>query len=140
LNGVPQKRKAIAIATPFAGCQVCSIESQLTLTGGVNNKVWMIGWYVDKNNKMELLIKEEQDKVVLKQRSGGAIVTKQKALISISPNTPYIVRTVFDGNQFTVLVDSVPLFTLNPAATVPSGTIGYQVSNTSVSFGYIQVQ
>jgi len=140
LNGVPQKRKAIAIATPFAGCQICNVESQVTLTGGVNNKVWMLGWYVDKNNRIELLIKEEQDKVVLKQRSSGAIVTKQKASITISPNTPYIVRAAFDGNQFTVLVDGVSLFTLNPAASVPSGTIGYQVSNTSASFGYIQVQ
>ena len=110
------------------------------MTGGVNNKVWMLGWYVDKNNRMELLIKEEQDKVVLKQRSSGAIVTKQKVSVAISPNTPYIVRVAFDGNQFTVLVDGVSLFTLNPAASVPSGTIGYQVSNTSASFGYIQVQ
>jgi hypothetical protein len=140
LNGVPQRRKAIAIATPFAGCQVCNIESQVSLTGGINNKVWMLGWYVDKNNRMELLIKEEQDKIVLKQRSAGRIVTKQKASILVSPNTPYVVRVVFDGNQFTVLVDGNSLFTLNPVASVPNGTIGYQVSNTSASFGYIQVQ
>jgi hypothetical protein len=140
LNGTPQARKAIAVATPFAGCQICNVESQVTLAGGANNKVWMLGWYMDKDNRMELLIKEEQDKVVLKQRSSRAIVTKQKASISISPNTPYIVRVAFDGNQFTVLVDGLPLFSLTPVATVPSGTIVYQISNTTMSIGYIQVQ
>ncbi|MCI0415837.1 hypothetical protein L0222_23935 [bacterium] len=140
LNGVLASRKAIAIASPFAGCLVCAVESQVSLTGGIGNKVWILGWYMDKNNRMELLIKEEQDKIVLKQRTAGGIVTKQKGTVTILPNTTYIVRVVFDGTQFTVLIDGVSLFMLTPVSSVLSGTIGYQVMNTGASFGYIQVQ
>lgn len=140
LNGSPQGRKAIAVATPFAGCQICSFESQLSFTGGTGSKVWLLGWYVDKNNRMELLVKEDQDKIVLKQRVANRVVAKQKGSIPILPNTSYIVRIIFDGTQFTVLIDGTPLFSLTPVSTVPSGTIGFQVTNNTASFQYIQIQ
>ena len=107
--------------------------------GGIGNKLWMLGWYVDKQNTMELLFKEENDKIVLKQRSNGAIVTKNKGSITLNPNVSYQVRVAFDGTIFTVFVDNSPLFTLTPAAPVPSGTVGFQAKNTTGSFGYITV-
>jgi hypothetical protein len=140
LNGTPDRKKAVIIATPiFSGCQTCFEESAMMTAGGIGNKIWMLGWYIDKQNTMELLFKEENDKIVLKQRSNGKIVTKAKGLITLNPNVSYIVRVAFDGTIFTVIVDNTPLFTLTPAEPVPSGTIGFQAKGTTGSFGYITV-
>jgi hypothetical protein len=140
LNGTPDKKKAIIIATPiFAGCQTCFEESAIVTAGGIGNKIWMLGWYVDKKNTMELLFKEENDKIVLKQRANGVVVTKNKGTITLDPNVSYQVRVAFDGTIFTVYVDNSPLFTLTPKAAVPVGTIGFYVKATTGSFGYISV-
>jgi hypothetical protein len=140
LVGTPNRKKAIIIASPiFGGCQNCSEETTMMTAGGIGNKISMIGWYVDKSNLMELLFKEENDKIVLKQRVNGKIVAKAKASFTIDPNTSYIVKVSFDGTIFTVYVDNSPLFTLTPAAPVPTGTVGFEVKNTTGSFGYITV-
>lgn len=39
--------------------------------GGAGNKVWLLGWYVDSGNYVELLMKEETDRWILKHHSGG---------------------------------------------------------------------
>lgn len=140
LQGTPPKKKAVAIATPFAGCINCSIETSVSITGGAGNKVWILGWTADKNNRMELLMKEEQDKIVLKQIAGGQVVAKQKGAAALVPGTPAVIRVVYDGTQFTVLLEGNPVLTLAPSATPPSGTIGFQVANTTAAFDYIQVQ
>ena len=140
LIGTPNRRKAIIVASPiFSGCQNCSTETMMMTAGGNGNKISMFGWYVDKNNLMELQFKEENDKIVLKQRSNGRIVAKTKASFTIDPNTSYIVKVSYDGTIFTVYVDNSPLFTLTPAAPVPTGTVGFSVKNTTGSFGYITV-
>jgi hypothetical protein len=139
VNGVPQGKKAIAIASAFAGCQSCFVESSVMSTGGITSKVWMFGWQVDKKNRLELLIREDKDRLILKQRIAGSVVAKKNGAVSMLPNTSYVVRITFDGTQFTVLVDSVPIFTMLPSGAVPTGTIGLQVSNTTASFGYINV-
>ncbi len=140
LNGTPDRKKAIIVATPiFSGCQTCFEESAIVTAGGVGNKIWMLGWYVNKLNTMELLFKEENDKIVLKQRANGRIVTKNKGSITLNPNVSYQVRVAFDGTIFTVYVNNSPLFTLTPATPVPSGTVGFEVKNTTASFGYITV-
>jgi hypothetical protein len=139
LIGTPAKRKAIAIATPvFAGCTNCYVEAQMQSAGGFSNKVWLLGWYQDKNNTVELLMKEENDRWVLKQRSGGAIVAKGKILQTIDPNVGYVARIAYDGTNFQVTIDGVLLLSL-PAGAPASGTIGFQSKNTTGSFGYIQV-
>ncbi len=108
--------------------------------GGANNKIWMLGWYVDAQNTMELLIKEENDKVILKQRVNGLVVQKAKASLIIDPNTPYFFEVVFDGSQFTVSRDGSLLFTMTPVGTVPDGTVvGFQVKNTTGFFDDISV-
>jgi uncharacterized delta-60 repeat protein len=141
LSGIPLKRAAIAVADPvFAGCQICSIEASINSAGGPSNKIRMLGWYVDNDNMMELQIKEESDKIVLKQIAGGAVVSKNKAKISIDPNIFYSINIAFDGTKFTVSVNGMSLFNLTPTAAVPSGTIGFQARNTTGRFGYIAVR
>lgn len=142
LIGTPSGRTAIAIASPiYGGCQTCSIETKMRSAGGAFNKVWMLGWYVDKKNSMELLMKEESDQWVLKQRVNGSVVAKGKGSKTINPNSDYAVRITFDGSSFNVFVDDfvTPLFTLTPQAIVPVGTVGFKVKNTIGSFDYVSV-
>lgn len=141
LVGTPNRKKAIIIASPiFSGCQNCSEETTMMTAGGSGNKLSMLGWYVDKGNLMELQLKEESDKVVLKQRVNGKIVTKAKASFTIDPNVSYIVKVSYDGTIFTVSMNGSTLFTLTPANFVPSGTIGFEAKGTIGSFGYITVK
>lgn len=141
--GTPTGRKAETLATPvFSGCQNCSVEATMQTAGGSFNKIWLLGWFVDKNNYIELLIKEENDRVILKQRIGHAVVAKAKALVTILPNTVYRFRVNFDGSTFTVFLDGnpTPIITLSPAGPVPLGSVGFRVKNTTGTFGEITVQ
>jgi Big-like domain-containing protein len=142
LIGTPTGRTAIAVATPiYAGCQTCTIETKMRTAGGTFDKVWILGWYVDKKNTMELLMKEESDRWILKQRTNGFVVAKAKGIKTINPNTDYAVRLTFDGISFQVFVDDfvTPLFSLTPQAIVPVGTVGFKVKNTIGSFDYVTV-
>ena len=139
LQGTASK-KASAIASPiFTGCLNCTVQASMLTQGGFKNRVWLFGWYIDKNNRMELLMKEENDRWILKQRSGRKVVAKSKAISTIDPNVAYDVSVAFDGTQFTVSVNGTPLITLVPVGSVPTGTVGFQSKSTTGSFGYINV-
>lgn len=139
LTGLPTGRKAVAIASPiFAGCTTCTVEATMTTAGGIFNKLWLLGWYIDKNNTVEVLMKEENDKWVLRQRVGGAVAIKTKGIAPIVPGIFYDVQVSFSGGVFTLRVDGSILATM-PAAVTPFGTVGFQVKNTIGDFGLIQV-
>ena len=135
------KRKAIAIANPaFSnGCITCSISATINTAGGGGNRVWLLGWYVDKRNTVEVLMKEEVDKWTVKQRVNGRVVSKGKGLATILPNVNYNVEIRFDGTNFELRVDGNLLATIPAQASVPSGTVGYAVRKTTGNFGYILV-
>ncbi len=141
LIGTPARRKATAIATPvFAGCDTCSVEALMRTAGGIGNRVWLFGWFVDKANTIELMMKEESDKWVLKQRNGGRIVARAKAPLTIDPNVDYKAEIQFDGTNFQVSIDGVLIITMPKAAgTTPFGTVGFSVKSTTGSFGEINV-
>lgn len=140
LQGAPTGKKAIVIASPvFSGCLTCYEETAVQTAGGSLGKLWILGWYADKKNTMELLLKEASDKILLKQRVNGAVVAKAKAFFAMDPGIEYVVRITFDGAAFAVSVNGNLLFTLTPATAVPSGTIGFEVKSTTASFNYIQV-
>ena len=134
-------RKAIAIASPvFSGCATCTLQGSLRTAGGSGNRVWLLGWYLDSNNYIELLMKEESDKWVLKQHSGGVVVAKQKGLQTIQPNTDYDAEISFDGTNFQVTINGQLLITMPKfGGTSPSGTVGFQVKATTGSFDFISV-
>lgn len=140
LIGTPTGRKAIAVATPaFGGCQNCTAQTTMKSAGGTGNRVWLLAWHVDKRNVVELLMNEESNKWILKQRVNGAVVAKTKASSQIDPNVFYNVTVSFDGTQFHVTVDGVLLFSLTARAPVPNGTVGFQVKATTGSFDLINV-
>lgn len=135
-------KKMTAIAAPaFTGCLVCYEESALQISGGIHNRTWMLGWYADKDNNTELLIKQSANAVILKQRAGGRIVAKAKGTVpgGIQQDTPYTIRVTFDGAQFSVTVNQTTILSLAPGAAVNSGTAGFAVKNVTTSFGYIQL-
>lgn len=134
-------KKANAIANPafvVAGCSSCTVTAVLQTIGGPGNKVSVFGWHVDKKNNVELLMKEENEKWVLKQRVNGAVVAKAKFLQTIDPNTFYTADLSFDGTNFQVMIDGAPIITL-PAIGVPNGTVGFQVKRTTGNFDSISV-
>ncbi len=133
-------KKAFAIAEPaFSGCDQCFVEAPMQNAGGPFSRLWLLGWYIDKSNTMELVMKEAEDRWILKQRSGGAVVKKAKAIQTINANQPYVARINYDGTTFTVLIDGVEIISMTPAATVPVGTVGFKVKRTTGTFDSITV-
>lgn len=139
LISAPSNKKAIAVATPaFAGCQNCNVTASLMSAGGNGNKVWLLAWYVDKQNTIELLMSEEQNRWILKHRVNGAVVAKGKANSIIDPNVSYNVQLNYNGTQLQLVVDGAILITLSPIS-LPPGTVGFQSKNTTGSSGGISV-
>jgi hypothetical protein len=139
LVGAPVGRKATAIASPaFGGCTTCQVTTQITSAGGVGSGIWLLAWYTDKHNTVELIMNEQTDKWILKQRVNGKIVAKAKATVLISPNISYNAQLSFDGTTFHLTVDANNVINM-PAASTPSGTIGFQVKLTTGRFGSIQI-
>ena len=135
----PTSRKAEAIGMPFfAPCATCSIDVSVRTAGGASNKVWILGWYVDKKNDIELLLKEENDAIVLKQKVNGQLVAKQKAAVHIDPNTTYQVVMSFNGAQITVSVGGSTLINMNTVG-IPVGVPGVRAKNTTATFDSVCV-
>lgn len=139
LIGTPSGKKSVAVATPiFAGCSVCTVQAQMETAGGLGNKVWLLAWYLDDNNKIELLMKEEKDVWILKQWMNGSIVAKTKTSRTIDPAVAYQVVLSFDGTAFHVSVDGTNLINQN-AVGMPTGTVGFKAKATTGRFNQIQV-
>ena len=129
-------KKAAVVATGFPGCEVCSFQATIKTAGGIGNKFWMLAWYKDKNNKIEVLFNEQKDKILFKQRVNGVIVSKTKIAATILPNTTYDVRIEHNGHDFGFYINgelkqSIPEF----PGTTWNGTIGFEVKNTTLHVG-----
>ncbi|MCI0417574.1 plastocyanin/azurin family copper-binding protein [bacterium] len=130
-------RKATAEA-PYMMSGNRTVEAEMRTAGGIGNKVSLLGWRIDKKTQVEVLMKEEQHRWVLKHRIDGQIVIKAKALQTILPNTDYCVRISYDGTAFQVFVDGVEVININ--GSVPSdGVPGFRVKATTGTFGEILV-
>jgi glucose/arabinose dehydrogenase len=125
-------KKATNLA-PFAGCSLCTIETDINVVtpGGI---VYLLGWYINKANSVELQFKEDQDKIVLKQRVGGAIVAKTKVDQIIDAATNIHVKITYDGTQFQVFLNGsgTPAITL-PSGGFSSGSVAFRVKSTTKS-------
>jgi hypothetical protein len=140
LVGTPLKKKAIIVADGFAGCLNCYVEAQMQTAGGDYNKMWLLGWYIDKRNTIELLVKEENNKVILRQRVNGTLVVKNKAFVTIDPNVPFVARVAYDGTNLTLTIDGNLLITLHPVVgAMPTATFGFAAKNTTGTIDYITV-
>ncbi|MCI0441685.1 DUF11 domain-containing protein [bacterium] len=134
-------RKTRATAGPvFSGCSVCTVFTSMQTAGGLSNRVWLLAWYQDADNYVELLMKQESGTWVLKQRVGGVVVAKKKARLTILPNTVYAVQLTFSGTDIQAFIDgsSTPDISLT-VGQAPNGSVGFKVKGTTGTFDFIRV-
>ena len=140
LIGTPVKKKAMAVATPaFAGCINCSVKTSIMTSGGPGNRISFLGWFVNNQTYVELMMKEGNDRWILRQRSAGSVVAKKNFQQTIEPNVSYEVEVNYDGVDFEVFVDGVSILTMVPGAPVLNGTVGFQSRNGTGMFAEIEV-
>jgi hypothetical protein len=133
-------RKTSAIASPvFLGCTTCYAETTMQTAGGFANRVWLLLHYIDKSNTIEVLMKEETDRWIIKQRVGKKVVAKAKVIQTINANVAYTVRALYTGTEYQVFVDGVQVLTLTPVGAISGGTVGFRAKRTTGTFGYIEV-
>lgn len=125
LTPAPGKKKAAASSDPvFLGCSTCDNDFQgVSFTGGIGGKTFLNTQFIDKRNTVQLIIKEDQDKAVLKVKIGGATIAKNKVLMTFDPNTPYDVDIAYDGTNVVASVNGTPVITLTPSQAIPSGIV-----------------
>lgn len=128
-------RKSSAFA-PFTICTNCTVEGVLQTSGGQGNRASLIGWYVDKKNLVELMMKESENKWILKERVGGKSVAKDSFQQTIDPNTPYRATITYDGTNFLVYIDGNLILTV-PAPPPAPGTIGFRIKAGKGTFDEI---
>lgn len=124
-----------------SGCSVCTIESQIAVASDGSDypaKAVLEAWYQNSANDVEVIIDEEKDKWVLKQRSGGQVVSKSKAMAVIDPYAQYDVSLSFNGTNFVLSVNGVTIINIK-AATPPSGKVGFKVKRSVATLNYIRV-
>lgn len=121
------------------GCMNCTHSVRL-FPSGTPGRISILAWYVDKKNYVELMINDESNKIILKQKSIGELVAKTKALFAVDPGVNHLWEITFDGSSFHVHVDSAELISLPAGAAVGQGNVGFKVKRASVSFDSVVVQ
>jgi hypothetical protein len=131
-------KKTQALANPvFPGCTDCYAET--VMQSSANSYVWFLFHVEDKNNMVELLMKEKTNSWILKHRVNKKVIAKSKFVGNIDPNTNYTVRIRFDGTNYIASVDGVDIITLAPGAPVNGGSIGYKLRLGTGIFQRIEV-
>lgn len=131
--------KSMAISgTNFSGCVNCTLSTTLR-SNSTQGYVSVLGWYPNHKNYVELIMKAGKDRWILKQRSGGIIVAKQKASFDAQPDVTYQVSITFDGINFVVSVNNQTIITMPAGALPTAGKVGYEVKSTAGFFDYINV-
>lgn len=129
----PVKKKAIGVADPsFAGADTGTFTFDIQFTGGIDSKVWLYTHRVDKKNQMEVLIKPDQGKVVVKDRNGN-IQAKAKGTFTFTPNTPYNVQIAYNGTAYAVVINGTAVITgFSPVGALPVANIGGAAKGNSL--------
>lgn len=123
----------------LSGCSSCTFEVTFQTNGGSFSRTFIQAWYIDRSNRVDLVIKEESDTWALKQRSGGHVVAKAKVSSPIQPGTAYNVRILQFNGVFQLWVDGVLKISMPAGAAVPAGNLVVKVKKTITSFLQTQV-
>jgi glycosyl hydrolase family 44 len=121
-----------------SGCSTCTLETDVSTAGGIGNKIFVQPWYQDKQNRVDVLLKQESGKIILKQKVNGFTAQKMKASFNVIPNTFHHIKIGFDGTNFHLEVDGASLITM-PAAATPSGNLYFQVKQTTASIERVEI-
>ena len=133
LIGYGDKKAAFVASPALAGCDTCKIEAIVKTGNNSGSRMWVQGWYIDKKNLVELLIKEGSDKLVLRQKLNGAVVTKTKVSAPLEPFAEYRIKLIYDGFNFLVFLNGTQVITM-PSTGSPYGTFGFQSKG---DYGYL---
>jgi hypothetical protein len=136
----PAKKKSeIDASNVFSGCGAnCTVTTEFQTAGGIGGKAWLLGWLVDKRNLIEVLIREDKNRVTVRQRVNRTIVAKSSGNITINPNTLYTVSMTYNGSNINLFINGVSVTTLNPLGNI-SGSVGLRSTNTTSSFTHMCV-
>lgn len=143
LSGQPTGKKAFIVETAANGLCGSNCTVDATMTAGVAGemkRVWLLGWYTDKRNTVELLMKEENDKWILRQRSNGVKVASTKVNSPIAAGTEYAVKISFDGSVFRLYINNILSAEMPKGpGTSPYGDFGFATKNTTGQFDWIRI-
>jgi N-acetylneuraminic acid mutarotase len=140
LHLTPVRRKAVGVAdSSFAGASTGTFTFDIQFSGGPTTKNWIYTHRVDRRHQIEILFKEEQDKIVLKQRN-TIIVKKQKADFTLMENVPYQVQIVYNGSTYDLSINGTPVITGFSASALPSGNIGAAAKGDTLLIDNVCVQ
>jgi hypothetical protein len=115
-----------------------TVEADVRTNGGFGSRTSVLAWQVDKRTLVEVLVKEAENRWVLKRRVGGPVVAKAKAIRDIAPNTNYRVKLEHDGTAYRLSIDGVEIIVLNAPAPTP-GVPGFRVKAVTSFFGELVV-
>jgi N-acetylneuraminic acid mutarotase len=122
------KRKG-EIRSMNAGCSCCKTVAPLQIvTSGA--RASLLTHYLNKGNRVEVLIKEENDKWVVKHWKNGSVAAKSSAISTINTGQIYDVQIEYVNGELQLTVDGALLISVS---TVPpeQGTIGFRIKSTT---------
>jgi hypothetical protein len=133
-------RRTNAVADPIFEGLVGGgmVQTTMMTAGGFGNKLWLLAWFEDKKNNIQVIMREDVNKFVLKQTSGGKVVAKKTAKYPIEPNVEYGIRLTCDGYTIQLYVNDELLTEMVYGAPV-SGTVGFKTKGTIGQFHNIYV-
>jgi len=132
LQGVTNSNgKASIISPTFTGSTtaVRTMEVNNATIKTAGGRITLTVYQKDKTHYVKLTMGQDNQKLVLKQKSGR----KSRSLSIATPvvtNTPYDLKVDFDGTNFHVFKDGVLVGTMVKKA-VPSGIGGVSISSTT---------
>lgn len=133
LVAVPTRSATFLANSVYPGCTQCTFEGTIRSAGTLDpdspQKLFLYGWYADKSNAVELLIKPDSHKWILRQRVNGKIVRKVSLFQFFHTEMEHRVALNYDGTNFTVTVHGSVWITM-PAAGTPFGSFGMKVKGT----------
>lgn len=140
LIGSSSVQKALAIVNPtVAGCSMCSVSATMKTEGGAGSALYLLGWYENNRNTIELVMKQETGKWVLRQHLNGAIAATANANFEIQSNVFYNAEITYNGTDLNLKIDGSSVLTLKPVGNL-FGTVGFKVKNTIGHFGAVVVK
>lgn len=115
-------RSAMASSPSFAAPSIRSVEANVTLVAG-GTRLSVFGWWLSKSENVELKLMQDQGKLLLIQRAGGAS-KKSKAVASWNTGQSYNLRMVYDGSNISIYLDgsASPILSMTPLASPQGGT------------------
>jgi hypothetical protein len=120
--------KKADIIAPFAGCRICSIETDLRVdTAGA--RASLLAWDAGKPDMVEILMMQDKNRWMLKVRAGGTVVIRMKAARTIIPGTNYHVTARYDGSSLQISVDGIPILNASTTA-IAWGRVGFRLRST----------